>query len=158
MSLYRDKVPDLAIGSLANARSPRLEIGSPLGRCLLTGEAADAIVRVANAGVGHVGEGGLPLGNRCARCGVENPAGKKFCGDCGADLSQPTAAPQTDQSRSIWARPSPVTICCVLKVRTDSVYAIGNEIEKAQVVSTMPVFVGEAEGNRRSGCLRLSGG
>src|SRR4029077_15493595 len=24
---------------------------------------------------------------RCARCGSESPAGKKFCGDCGAELS-----------------------------------------------------------------------
>jgi len=30
---------------------------------------------------------GAQLGNRCPRCGSENPAGKKFCGDCGAALA-----------------------------------------------------------------------
>src|SRR6266404_119086 len=25
---------------------------------------------------------------RCARCGSENPVGKNFCGDCGAELSK----------------------------------------------------------------------
>ncbi len=29
---------------------------------------------------------------RCSRCGIENPIGKKFCGDCGAPLVIPTAA------------------------------------------------------------------
>jgi hypothetical protein len=24
---------------------------------------------------------------RCAKCGAENPAGKRFCGDCGAPLA-----------------------------------------------------------------------
>ncbi len=24
---------------------------------------------------------------RCAKCGIENPVGKKFCGDCGAALA-----------------------------------------------------------------------
>src|SRR5437763_16193261 len=26
---------------------------------------------------------------RCANCGSENPAGKRFCGDCGASLANP---------------------------------------------------------------------
>jgi class 3 adenylate cyclase len=30
---------------------------------------------------------GAPLENRCPKCGVENPAGKRFCGDCGSSLS-----------------------------------------------------------------------
>jgi uncharacterized membrane protein YvbJ len=29
---------------------------------------------------------------RCSKCGAENPAGKKFCGDCGAALGAPAAA------------------------------------------------------------------
>jgi hypothetical protein len=24
---------------------------------------------------------------RCSKCGIENPVGKKFCGDCGAALA-----------------------------------------------------------------------
>jgi hypothetical protein len=35
------------------------------------------------------------LGRRCPKCNSENPAGKKFCGECGADLSQATAAPRS---------------------------------------------------------------
>jgi hypothetical protein len=50
------------------------------------------------------GDCGSPLGSRCARCGVENPAGKKFCVDCGAVLSQPTAAPRSAESAT---KPSP---------------------------------------------------
>src|SRR5262249_27175354 len=30
---------------------------------------------------------GAQLGNRCPKCGSENPAAKKFCGDCGAALA-----------------------------------------------------------------------
>ncbi len=32
---------------------------------------------------------------KCPRCGIENPAGKRFCGECGAtlDASSPSAAP-----------------------------------------------------------------
>jgi class 3 adenylate cyclase len=44
------------------------------------------------------GDCGRPLGSGCPKCGAENPADKKFCGDCGADLSQPTAAPQSAES------------------------------------------------------------
>jgi hypothetical protein len=29
---------------------------------------------------------------RCAKCGSENPAGKKFCGDCGGPLPEVAAA------------------------------------------------------------------
>ena len=25
--------------------------------------------------------------NRCSQCGADNPAGKRFCGDCGAALA-----------------------------------------------------------------------
>src|SRR5882724_2419509 len=44
------------------------------------------------------GDCGRPLGSGCPKCGAENPADKKFCGDCGADLFQPTAAPQSAES------------------------------------------------------------
>jgi class 3 adenylate cyclase/predicted ATPase len=36
---------------------------------------------------------GAALGNRCPRCGSENPAGKKFCGDCGAALDSDSSVP-----------------------------------------------------------------
>ena len=32
------------------------------------------------------GDCGAALVNRCARCGAENPPAKKFCGDCGSAL------------------------------------------------------------------------
>jgi len=32
------------------------------------------------------GDCGGALANRCSQCGAENPAGKKFCGDCGAEV------------------------------------------------------------------------
>jgi class 3 adenylate cyclase/predicted ATPase len=35
----------------------------------------------------------VALATRCPRCGAENPAGKKFCGECGASLSELTAQP-----------------------------------------------------------------
>ena len=38
------------------------------------------------AGKKFCGDCGGALENRCPRCGAENPAGNKFCGDCGASL------------------------------------------------------------------------
>jgi len=32
------------------------------------------------------GDCSTPLENRCPKCGAENPPGKRFCGDCGAPL------------------------------------------------------------------------
>jgi class 3 adenylate cyclase len=41
------------------------------------------------------GDCGAVLSNRCPKCGVENPPGKRFCGDCGTALVPPAgAAPQ----------------------------------------------------------------
>jgi class 3 adenylate cyclase len=41
------------------------------------------------------GDCGGALANRCAQCGADNPPDKKFCGDCGVSLGggKPTAAP-----------------------------------------------------------------
>ena len=33
------------------------------------------------------GDCGAQLGNACPKCGAENPETKKFCGDCGAPLA-----------------------------------------------------------------------
>jgi class 3 adenylate cyclase len=32
------------------------------------------------------GDCGAPLANRCAKCGADNPPGKRFCGECGAAI------------------------------------------------------------------------
>jgi class 3 adenylate cyclase/tetratricopeptide (TPR) repeat protein len=53
------------------------------------------------AGKRFCGDCGEPLGYRCSRCGSENPPGKKFCGDCGAALSVDSPARVS---------PSPTTI------------------------------------------------
>src|SRR5713226_10468190 len=38
------------------------------------------------------GDCGAALVNRCARCGTENPPAKKFCGDCGSALGMDVLA------------------------------------------------------------------
>jgi class 3 adenylate cyclase/predicted ATPase len=53
------------------------------------------------AGKRFCGDCGAPLENRCARCGADNPAEKKFCGDCGAPLAaaaRPSTARVSDAS------------------------------------------------------------
>src|SRR6516164_9606478 len=35
---------------------------------------------------------GAPLANRCPKCGAETTAGKRFCGECGAPLGAATPA------------------------------------------------------------------
>src|SRR5215472_8096811 len=35
---------------------------------------------------------GAPLENRCPKCGAETTAGKRFCGECGAPLGAATPA------------------------------------------------------------------
>jgi predicted amidophosphoribosyltransferase len=48
------------------------------------------------AGKRFCGDCGAPSTNRCPRCDAENPPGKRFCGDCGTVLgagSATTASP-----------------------------------------------------------------
>src|SRR5215469_16278202 len=48
------------------------------------------------AGKRFCGDCGAPLDSRCPNCSSENPPGKKFCGECGSPLpgnAQPGAAP-----------------------------------------------------------------
>jgi Double zinc ribbon len=50
------------------------------------------------AGKKFCGDCGAQLGNACPKCGAENPETKKFCGDCGASLaadSRPTPSTGT---------------------------------------------------------------
>jgi class 3 adenylate cyclase/tetratricopeptide (TPR) repeat protein len=46
------------------------------------------------AGQKFCGECGVRLGGGCPACGAANPPGQKFCGECGASLDQPHAAPK----------------------------------------------------------------
>jgi hypothetical protein len=39
------------------------------------------------AGKKFCGDCGAALVNNCPKCGAENPSGKHFCGDCGAELA-----------------------------------------------------------------------
>ncbi len=47
------------------------------------------------AGKKFCGECGAALGSRCRHCGADNGAGKKFCGDCGTALVATGDPPQT---------------------------------------------------------------
>src|ERR1700722_18280716 len=48
------------------------------------------------AGKRFCGDCGAPLENRCAQCGAENPPTKKFCGDCGNALGASGAVADKD--------------------------------------------------------------
>jgi hypothetical protein len=52
------------------------------------------------AGKRFCGDCGAPLASRCGQCGAENPPEKKFCGDCGSPLGTAIAvavAPSSPQ-------------------------------------------------------------
>src|SRR5207249_845740 len=49
------------------------------------------------------GDTGAPNKIRCTRCGIEQPAGTKFCGRCGASLGG---------SQIAWTAPRPVEVVC----------------------------------------------
>jgi hypothetical protein len=40
------------------------------------------------AGMKFCGQCGTQLGNRCSQCGFENPPGFQFCGECGTPLTR----------------------------------------------------------------------
>ena len=50
------------------------------------------------AGKKFCGDCGAPLVNRCHKCGADNPPGKRFCGDCGTALTANTGAPSQASS------------------------------------------------------------
>jgi len=52
------------------------------------------------AGKRFCGDCGAPLANRCPKCGADNPSGKRFCGDCGASLAFGSAGVQSSTSDS----------------------------------------------------------
>ncbi|MGH7781057.1 MAG: adenylate/guanylate cyclase domain-containing protein [Candidatus Binataceae bacterium] len=44
------------------------------------------------AGKKFCGDCGTPLANLCPKCGADNPAGKRFCGECGTALGTPSGS------------------------------------------------------------------
>jgi predicted amidophosphoribosyltransferase len=48
------------------------------------------------AGKKFCGDCGARLRNSCPKCGAENPKSKKFCGDCGAALDSGAAPVRAD--------------------------------------------------------------
>ena len=53
------------------------------------------------AGKKFCGDCGASLTNRCAKCGSDNPPGKRFCGECGTSLEADAPTPST---RKGWER------------------------------------------------------
>ena len=51
------------------------------------------------AGKRFCGDCGAPLGAACPSCGAENPPDKRFCGDCGTPLGAAAAAPTAPAPR-----------------------------------------------------------
>ncbi|HUA36269.1 MAG TPA: adenylate/guanylate cyclase domain-containing protein [Candidatus Binataceae bacterium] len=49
------------------------------------------------AGKKFCGDCGAALANLCPKCGADNPAGKRFCGECGTSLGVPGAAASAKQ-------------------------------------------------------------
>jgi class 3 adenylate cyclase/predicted ATPase len=47
------------------------------------------------------GDCGSLFDNSCPECGADNPSGKRFCGDCGVALAAPTAAVVSRQSTAV---------------------------------------------------------
>jgi hypothetical protein len=60
-------------------------------------------VRIENpVGKKFCGDCGAALANLCQRCGADNPAGKRFCGECGTALKAPaTSSTKTSEDSSI---------------------------------------------------------
>src|SRR5579872_3080664 len=50
------------------------------------------------AGKKFCGDCGAPLTNRCPNCGAENPPGKRFCGDCRTALTASNATAKSPSS------------------------------------------------------------
>ncbi len=50
------------------------------------------------AGKRFCGNCRTPLANRCPKCGADNPPAKRFCSDCGTSLSASSVAPQSPAS------------------------------------------------------------
>ena len=50
------------------------------------------------AGKKYCGDCGAILANQCPKCGADNPAGKRFCGECGSALGAPAASASEKKS------------------------------------------------------------
>ena len=54
--------------------------------------------RQSPAGKKFCGDCGAPLGNNCPKCDAENPPSQRFCGDCGTALAASNANAQSGSS------------------------------------------------------------
>src|SRR6266849_3134586 len=77
------------------------------------------------AGKRFCGDCGAALANRCAQCGADNPPEKKFCGDCGTALG---AAPLASPDRSA-IRVNPETPLDALEGERKTVTALFADIK-----------------------------
>ena len=59
------------------------------------------------AGKKFCGDCGAALGRRCSRCGADFPAGKKFCGDCGAEMQVSGSGSQVSGPNTQHPTPDP---------------------------------------------------
>ena len=73
---------------------------------------------------------------RCAKCSSDNPAAKKFCGDCGATLSaDPQAA--TEGERSAVSNAPPLGDTASLR----KIYELGNAFAERLDLDDLIPFV-----------------
>ena len=56
------------------------------------------------AGKKFCGDCGAALANLCPKCGADNPAGKRFCGECGTALGAPAVAASARKSNELSIR------------------------------------------------------
>ena len=56
------------------------------------------------AGKKFCGDCGAALANLCPKCAADNPAGKRFCGECGTALGAPAAATSARKSNDLSIR------------------------------------------------------
>ena len=62
------------------------------------------------AGKKFCGDCGVVLGNPCPKCSADNPAGKGFCGECGTGLSASTPKTEAAPAIRVSETPAPETV------------------------------------------------
>src|ERR1700681_2824674 len=78
------------------------------------------------AGKRFCGDCGAALENRCAQCGAENPPEKKFCGDCGAALASHAPVTQSQGASRERSRGG-INVAERVRVQTDGESPIEGE-------------------------------